>query len=359
MSYHELTRKELQALCKQNGLPANKSNVVMASSLESFFSEQQTLTQAYAQFGTPCTVTKSVKARAVPKLERLETSLASLILGSVQPSAKGGQDSLLKKCKEPGAISAFLVSSPADNGDSILLPKTTPLRRRRKKSDAVKALPICAEDAISRDVAQVPADSTENLRLLPEETSVHTNTSQIVVKKISTPEPQLAPHFNADVLVTDTQGSPRTRGLEHQEDVASTTGVELVVKREVLSPSGSEPVASSSAHDQDYQNMFNAGCSQPVLMSPLLRITANVDTLILRATGMLEKFEQWKTGSPNKDFVHCSGQKHLSFDKENLHQQSPCKNSKLRSLQGCMGTNAAQQDRKENILKDIVPNAQT
>ncbi|KAG0603889.1 hypothetical protein M758_10G128400 [Ceratodon purpureus] len=333
MSYHELTRKELQALCKQNGLPANKSNVVMASSLESFFSEQQTLTQAYAQFGTPCTVTKSVKARAVPKLERLETSLASLILGSVQPSAKGGQDSLLKKCKEPGAISAFLVSSPADNGDSILLPKTTPLRRRRKKSDAVKALPICAEDAISRDVAQ---DSTENLRLLPEETSVHTNTSQIVVKKISTPEPQLAPHFNADVLVTDTQGSPRTRGLEHQEDVASTTGVELVVKREVLSPSGSEPVASSSAHDQ-----------------------ANVDTLILRATGMLEKFEQWKTGSPNKDFVHCSGQKHLSFDKENLYQQSPCKNSKLRSLQGCMGTNAAQQDRKENILKDIVPNAQT
>lgn len=345
MSYHELTRKELQTLCKQNGLPANKTNAVMASSLTSFFSDQHTLTQAYAHVFTPSTTTKkSVKPRTLPKPERLELSLASLILGS----ETGGHDTLLKKCKEPVAQSASIVR------DSTILPNTTPLRRRTKKSDATTNLSGGAGGASSRDIAQ---DSTGNFRLPFEEISVHT--SATVVKKSLTPEPQLAPPLNAAVLFTDDQGPPVTTGPLHQEVVASRTGVGIVVKNEVQlsSPSESKPVASASAHDQDCQNMFYPGCTRPVLMSPLLRITANVDTLIRRATGMLEKFEQWKIDNPNKDVVHGPGQTHLSFDKENLYQQSPCKNSKLRSLQGYMSDNATQMDRKGGIFKDIVLNA--
>lgn len=38
MNYDELTRRELQALCKEHGLPANKTNAVMADSLASLLS---------------------------------------------------------------------------------------------------------------------------------------------------------------------------------------------------------------------------------------------------------------------------------------------------------------------------------
>jgi hypothetical protein len=33
VSYHSLTRRELQALCKQHKIPANKTNVFMADAL--------------------------------------------------------------------------------------------------------------------------------------------------------------------------------------------------------------------------------------------------------------------------------------------------------------------------------------
>lgn len=35
--YLSLSRKELQGLCKQHGLPANRSNIDLAGSLESLF----------------------------------------------------------------------------------------------------------------------------------------------------------------------------------------------------------------------------------------------------------------------------------------------------------------------------------
>jgi len=36
MSFNELSRRELQTMCKEYGLPANKSNAAMASSLTTF-----------------------------------------------------------------------------------------------------------------------------------------------------------------------------------------------------------------------------------------------------------------------------------------------------------------------------------
>lgn len=338
MSYHELTRRELQTLCKQNGLPANKSNAVMASSLTSFFSDHQTITQAYAHVVTPSAATKSVKTRALPKPGTLETSLASLILAARKIPAQCVEDIPLKSCK---GLNRLAVSSPAGFADFTPLPKSTPLRRR-KKSDAIKSFPTAAEDATSKDIAQVQYSSRP------------------VVKEISTPELQLTPHLNADVLVKDEKIPPSTRGPECHGVLASRTGVGVVMKKEVQPsfPSESEPVASSSFHEQDCQNnFFDPGHLQPVLMSPLLRITADVDMLIRRATGMLEKFEQWKVENPNKNAVLGSGQMHLSLDKENLFQQSPYKHSKARSLQGYMSCNATQLDRKEGILKDIDLNA--
>lgn len=38
MNYHALSRRELQALCKQHKIPANKTNVFMADSLTALLS---------------------------------------------------------------------------------------------------------------------------------------------------------------------------------------------------------------------------------------------------------------------------------------------------------------------------------
>ncbi|KAG0611277.1 hypothetical protein M758_7G128600 [Ceratodon purpureus] len=260
MSYHELPRRELQARCKEYGLPANKSNAVMASSLTSFLGDPRTNVLLRApQVVFPVAKKSMIKARLVPKPERLETSLASLILQATESRAKVLKSKPRELCSEgrklpdSANLPAFTVSSPGKRVESVPQPKTAPLLRRKKKNtDATQS-----------------TDPSNNLSPLHEEISMQD--SETMVKKLSTLESLIAPVPDAAVLGTFDEGS-----IE------------------------SEPLASPPATvlpDQGCQQNNNERCEEPVRPSlrPLIfRITANVDRLIRQTTTILKQFEEWK-----------------------------------------------------------------
>ncbi|KAG0567613.1 hypothetical protein KC19_7G148300 [Ceratodon purpureus] len=205
-----------------------------------------------------------IKARVVPKPERLETSLASLILQATESRAKVLKSKPRELCSErrklpdSANLPAFTVSSPRKHVESVPQPKTAPLLRRKKKNT----------DAAQSTV--VSADPSDNLSPLREEISKQD--SGIVVKELCTPEPLLAPVLpDAAVLGTFDEG-----------------------------PIESEPLASPPATvlpDQGCQQNNNEHCEEPVRPSlrPLIfRITANVDRLIRQTTTILKQFEEWK-----------------------------------------------------------------
>lgn len=86
------------------------------------------------------TAKKSIKARVLPKTERLETSLASLILVATESRAKALKskprelNSGGRKLPVSADLSAFIVSSPGKYVESIPQPKTAPLLRSKKNN---------------------------------------------------------------------------------------------------------------------------------------------------------------------------------------------------------------------------------
>lgn len=374
MNYDELTRRELQALCKEHGLPANKTNAVMADSLASLLSDSNQSIRTRAPVSTPPTTKWASKTRSLSKPERLETSLAALILASSEkPRGNGRQDTLLNQSRdlplerELFVKPALVFLTPTKLAHSTLLPNTTPLRRRKKTS--VSILQPGAEDTTPRDATQVvPEDSNENLRLQHEEIEICM--SQAITG--STHESQFTPVRD---VARDIHGSSETRKHILQDVAESRTDavIELKEERQFDPPHELEPLTRSSALDQDCQTESSSTqeCVQHVL-SPLLRVTSNVDTLIKRATGMLEKFEQWKVNIYNEVVHNSSSQTQLcvkyeqpcsmnsSFDKKNNFSESPCKSMSLRIRQaGYIGLTSPLPDRKEGILRDLVSNVNT
>jgi len=96
----------------------------------------------------------SSRAKALPKIEMQETSLAALILAARPPDL----DSLGKVVKKgrdvrdgrniKADLSAFIVTAPAKTDADCMLLKTTPLlRRRRRNPEAIPA--TVADEMIS------------------------------------------------------------------------------------------------------------------------------------------------------------------------------------------------------------------
>ncbi|CAK9881975.1 unnamed protein product [Sphagnum jensenii] len=135
LELYKMPRKELQALCKQHSLPANKTNLAMADALSACLSSSSSSSTrrkatAKSQF-LGVTKTTVMKARGEKKSDIPETSLASLILSGTLKSSSSS--SLARRSTEkPSSIHS------SSSGDRVLgfpQPNTTPLRRGLRKTD--------------------------------------------------------------------------------------------------------------------------------------------------------------------------------------------------------------------------------
>jgi len=105
------------------------------------------------------TAKKSNRAKVPLKAEMQETSLAALILAA-KPRDLVSHGKLLKKGGDvpdgrniKADLSAFIVPAPAKIAADSILPKTTPLLRRRRNHDAIP--PMHAEERLTfADFAQ-------------------------------------------------------------------------------------------------------------------------------------------------------------------------------------------------------------
>ncbi|KAH9546434.1 hypothetical protein CY35_12G094900 [Sphagnum magellanicum] len=110
--YQELSRKELQTLCKQQGIPANKSNAFMAQSLAALASPQLATPSATAP--TPAATPRRPRvsnAKARKETDTIDTSLARLILSNANTTFSSSSASLrpIRKSKvEAGVRSGSL-----------------------------------------------------------------------------------------------------------------------------------------------------------------------------------------------------------------------------------------------------------
>lgn len=266
-------------MCKEYGLPANKTNAAMASSLTTFLGDPKTNVLARApapQFLNPVVSKNSSRAKAPPKIEMQETSLAALILAA-RPPDLDSQGKIVKKGRDArdgrnlkGDLSAFIVTAPAKTDADCMLPNTTPLLRRRRNPE-VMLPPTVAEETIS---------SSE-------------------VKKQSTREPQLVLDLNAAALESCKEDPTGSNTLYQQDIADSSPGIQVEDVRQITS-NELKPVASTSSRDQGYQTKKCCRDYVQPALSHVFRITTDVDKLINRTTAMLEKFKKWKDDLPQE-----------------------------------------------------------
>lgn len=125
---YNLPRRELQALCKQYGIPANKTNVAMADALSACVPADTGKSKASAGM-TSLGVSKTtpMKHKLEKKTGLPETSLASLILNG-------------KKKISPLKTADKLVPVGTDEA-SFPLPNTTPLKRVKRSDRSLQVVP--------------------------------------------------------------------------------------------------------------------------------------------------------------------------------------------------------------------------
>lgn len=164
---YSLPRRELQALCKQHGIPANKTNVKMADALAACLPAENAKAKAWAGSGSlGVSKTTPMKLKLERKTALPETSLASLLLTGKRK------------------VSPVKPTSVVDMEDSSFpKPNTTPLKRGVKRTERLMQ-PVHEE----RVVSAVPVFTRAAAAALHDGTSVNSPKSRAPTPRKRTAE---------------------------------------------------------------------------------------------------------------------------------------------------------------------------
>ncbi|CAK9235341.1 unnamed protein product, partial [Sphagnum troendelagicum] len=283
LELYKMPRKELQALCKQHSLPANKTNLAMADALSACLSSSSSSSTrrkatAKSQF-LGVTKTTIMKARGEKKSDIPETSLASLILSGTLKSSSSS--SIARRSTEKPSS-----THSSSSGDRVLgfpQPNTTPLRRGLRKTD--------------RQLYSIPEEKchkTEVKAIKPEQKN------WVEVERPSS-SPMRLEVENLDVYKELLGG-----GRLHVGSIAYSTQSVTQTASECEEPLKLEldETQQQLKMDTSVPQDFDVKTASPTTqfedakrISPLSRIQLQLDATIAKATGILSKYAEWKAES--------------------------------------------------------------